>query len=174
MLLSNQTHVQIRFFGGALGGARIKQKGFVENGAAFGSRTSIPQGYNDPARALTPTLKTGGNIAARLAGFATATADLRAMGNMAATLAGTSDFDADGNVLSNGAATFAPEATMTVDLRARGNMNAAFDILARPSAFDIAQEIWNGAATSYTGAGTMGKEVQDAKSAAKLAAALSA
>ena len=63
---------------------------------------------------------------------------------------------------------------MVVGLYGIGNISANFDVLARPSAFDIAQEVWNGAATAYTGTGTMGREVQDAKKAAKLAAALSA
>ena len=174
MLLSNQTHVRIRFLGGALGGTVTKQKGFVENAQAFGGITSIPQGYNDPAKALVPTLRTGGNISARFNGEADLVADLGAFGNVSGTFAGEVDMIADGNVLSNGYATFAGEFDMTGDLKGQGNMSAGFDILARPSAFDIAQEVWNGAATAYAGTGTMGKEVQDGKKAAKLAAALSA
>ena len=174
MLTSNQTPVRITFLGGALGGVRPRQKGFVANALAFGQTTSIPQGYTDPARGLVPTIKTSGNISARFRGEAFLTADLQATGNIGATFAGEFDMTADGNVLSNGYATFAGEFDMTADLRGQGNMSANFDILARPSAFDIAQEVWNGAATGYNGTGTMGKEVQDAKKAAKLAAALSA
>jgi hypothetical protein len=174
MLTSNQTPIRIRFLGGALGGMLPRQKGFVENAQSFGQITSVPQGYNDPARALVPTIKTGGNISARFQGEAFYTADVRAFGNMAATFAAEATFTVENNVLFNTSATFAAEADMTVDLRATGNMSANFDILARPSAFDIAQEIWNAQASGYTGTGTMGKEVQDAKKAAKLAAALSA
>jgi hypothetical protein len=174
MLTTNQTPIRIRFLAGSLGGMLPKQKGFVENAQAFGSRTSIPQGYNDPARALVPTIKTGGNIASRFIGEAIYTADVRAFGNMAATFEGEAEFDAVLNVLSNMYATFEGEFDMTADVRGRGNMTAQFDIISRPSAFDIAQEVWNGAASGYNGTGTMGKEVQDAKKAARLSAALSA
>ena len=78
------------------------------------------------------------------------------------------------NVYFNGAATFASEADMVAMLGATGNITANMDLLARPSAFDIAQEVWNGATTAYSSAGTMGKAQTDAVSAAKLAAALSA
>jgi hypothetical protein len=174
MLTRNNSNFNVTLMGGALGGVRPRQKGFVANALAFGQITSIPQGYNDPTRALVPTLRTGGNISARFRPEADMAADLGAFGQMSGTFAGEADFIADGNVLANGYATFAGEADMTADLRGRGNMEANFDILARPSAFDIAQEVWNGAASAYNGTGTMGKEVQDAKKAAKLAAALSA
>jgi len=173
-LTTNQTAVRITFLGGALGGVRPRQKGFVANALAFGQITSVPQGYNDPAIALVATIHTGGNIAARFRPEGDLAADLKAFGQMSGICAGEADFIANGNVLSNGYATFAGEADMTADLRGRGNMEANFDILARPSAFDIAQEVWNATATGYNGAGTMGKEVQDGKKAAKLAAALSA
>ena len=174
MLTRNNSNFSITFLGGALGGVGPRQKGFVANALAFGEITSIPQGYNDPARALVSTIRTGGNIAARFRPEADMAADLKAFGQMIGTFAGEADFFADGNVLSNGSATFAGEADMTADLRGRGNMEANFDILARPSAFDIAQEVWNATATGSNGTGTMGKEVQDGKKAAKLAAALSA
>lgn len=174
MLTVNNTYVRARFLGGPLNGVTKTIRGFVANAQAFGEITSIPQGYNDPARALVPTLATGGNISARFPGESTLTADLVATGNMAASLDAEASLTAAGNVLSNGYATFAADATLTASIKATGNMAAAMDILARPSAFDIAQEVWNGAATGYTGTGTMGKELQDAKKAAKLAAALSA
>lgn len=174
MLTTNQTAVRITFLGGALGGVRPRQKGFVANAQTFGQITSIPQGYTDPARALVPTLRTSGNIAARFRPEGDMAADLGAFGQMSGTFTVEADFIANGNVLSNGYATFAGEGDMTADLRGRGNMEANFDILARPSAFDIAQEVWNATATGSNGTGTMGKEVQDGKKAAKLAAALSA
>jgi hypothetical protein len=174
MLLSNQSDVRIRYLGGALGGVLPRQKGFVENAQAFGSITSVPQGYNDPAKALVSTIKTGGNIAARFKGEASFIAQLAAFGNMSATFAGEAGFTANGNVLANGYATFAGVAGFTALLKAQGNMEASFDILARPSAFDIAQEVWNGNPSAYNSAGTMGKELQDAKKAAKLSVALSA
>jgi hypothetical protein len=170
----SRTTAGMKMLGGTDFAFQMRQKGFVDNAASFGQRTSIPQGYNDPARALVSTIKTGGNISARFMGEAFVTASLGALGQMAATLAGEAFFTAQGNVLLNGSATFAGEFHMIADLRGTGNMEANFDILSRPSAFDIAQEVWNGVATGYNGTGTMGKEVQDAKKAAKLGAALSA
>jgi hypothetical protein len=174
MLTTNQTPFRIRFLAGTINGLLPKQKGFVENAQAFGSRTSIPQGYNDPEIAPVPTIKTGGNIAARFIGTAIYTADVGAAGNIEASFQGEAEFDADLNVFSNMYASFVGEFDMTADVRGQGNMSAQFDIISRPSAFDIAQEVWNGAASGYNGTGTMGKELQDAKKAAKLAAALSA
>lgn len=160
MLTINQTSIRCRFLAGPLGGMLPRQKGFVENAQSFGSRTSVPQGYNDPARALVSTIKTGGNISARFRGASTFTADLKATGNMAATFNAEAFFTAFGNVLGNISATFAAEAFFTAGIRATGNMAAVFDILARPSAFDIAQEVWNGQAAAYNVPGTMGASVQ--------------
>lgn len=174
MLLSNQTHIQIRLLGGALGGATVGRKSFVANAASFGGTTSIPQGYNDPSKALTPTVRTGGNISARMAGTATLTADLGGIGNMQATLAAEADMIAENNALLNGSATFAAEADMVAAIAGQGNISANFDILARPSANDIAQEVWNARSAAFVSAGTLGRKLSDAESAAKLAAALSA
>lgn len=174
MLSRNFSPYNIRFLSGGVFGMRIDPIGPICNAIAFGSKTSIPQGYNDATRALVPPLQTGGNIAARVAGEGFVVADIGAFGQMGGTFAGDSDFIADGNVYANGYGTFAGEADFIAAMSGVGNMEADFDILARPSAFDIAQEIWNAPTSGYTGAGTMGKELQDAKKAAKLAAALSA
>jgi hypothetical protein len=173
-LTSNQTHVCVRLLGGALGGTIVHRKSFVANAASFGSTTSIPQGYNDPAKALTPTIKTGGNIAARARATTALSGDLRATGNMAGTLAAEADMIGNANVYFNGSATFPAVADMTAALGATGNITANMDLLARPSAFDIAQEVWAANTASFAVAGTMGKAQSEAVSAAKLAAALSA
>lgn len=153
---------------------RIQPMNIIANARVFGTKTSIPQGYNNPARALVATLQTGGNIAARSKTEAFLTADVRGQGNMAATMAAETDFIANANVLSNGYATFATVTDMFANLGGQGNISAKMDILARPSAFDIAQEVWNSQTTAYAGVGTLGKAVDSAEKAAKLAAALSA
>jgi hypothetical protein len=43
-------------------------------------------------------------------------------------------------------------------------MWATLDAGARPSAFDIAQEIWNAKATQYVSTGTMGQKLNNAAS----------
>lgn len=77
-------------------------------------------------------------------------------------------------MLLNGYATAVVTVTMTAAIRAVGNASASFDILSRPSAFDIAQEVWNAQKAAFAGAGTMGAAQSEAERAAKLAAALSA
>jgi hypothetical protein len=173
-LTSNQTHVRVRLLGGTLGGTIIPPKSFIANALSFGPITSIPQGYNNPSVSLTPTIKTGGNISARFKAEASSSALLTASGNMAATLAAEADMIAAANVYANGYATFEAEADMVANLTATGNMAANMDILARPSAFDITQEVWAASTAAFTAAGTMGKAQADAVKAAKLAAALSA
>jgi hypothetical protein len=62
-------------------------------------------------------------------------------------------------------ATFAGEGFIDADITAAGRMSATLDAGARPSAFDIAQEVWQAQATSYNAAGTMGEKLNDAGSA---------
>lgn len=173
-LTANQTFVTLRLLGGPVAGTVIQRRRFVANAMSFGSITSVPQGYNNPAVSLVPTIRTGGNIAARFKGEASASAVLTAFGNMEATFEAEADMTCAANVFANGYATFEAEANMTANLTAIGNMEANMDLLARPSAFDIAQEVWAAATSGYTVAGTMGKAQSDAVNAAKLAAALSA
>lgn len=173
-LTSNQTFFNVRLLGGPIGGTIVPAKSYVANALSFGSITSIPQGYNNPSVSLTPTIRTGGNIAARFKPESSLTALLTANGNMEAILAAEADMVCAANVLANGYATFEAEADMVANLTATGNMEANMDLLARPSAFDIAQEVWAASTSGYTVAGTMGKAQSDTLSAAKLAVALSA
>lgn len=147
--------------------------GVIANARAFGSSVSVPQGYNSPAALCLP-VKTNGNIASRVKGESTFTASLRGAGQLSATLTGEAFIDANANVGLNGYATFAGEATLEADASAIGYLAAKMDILARPSAFDIAQEVWNSRAADYSSAGTLAEKVASSEKAAKLAAALSA
>lgn len=101
------------------------------------------------------------------------TAALRATGNMSASMNGEADMIANANLAANGYATMTGEADMAAGLTAIGNMSAKFDPFARPTAFDIAAEIW-GASRSGFPPGTTGKALDDAEKAAKLSAVLSA
>jgi hypothetical protein len=155
---------RLTFSGGALGGLRQRDRSAawaITNGRAFGSVASVPQGYNSPS-ALAMPLVTGGQISARFRADAFYTADLRGIGNISATASAEADMIAGANVLLNGYATFAGEAFWTASIRAQGNMSANMDILARPSAFDISQEVWQSKAVAYNAAGTMGAKVNAA------------
>jgi hypothetical protein len=143
--------------------------GSITYAFAFGRGKSVPQGYNSEA-ALRMPVTSQGYISARVHADSTLAADLGAYGLMAASLDGEFDLIADANVLANGYATFAAEADMVAELGGVGNISANMDILARPSANDIAQEVW-----AFTnGTQTTGEQQAATLKAAKLAAALSA
>ena len=163
-----------KFFGLAQGALSRPMFNIIHNAGAFGQKTSVPQGFNDPHKAIRMTIKVGGNMKARAKGDVVFTADLKGSGNMAATFTGQGFFIANGNVATNGYATFLGEADFTAAITAIGFMSARMDILARPTAFDIAQEVWNSPGSGFLSAGTLGKKLSDAESAAKLGAALSA
>lgn len=158
-----------------LGIAALSQPmaGSVALARVFGAVASVPRGYGSE-RAIRLPLRTNGETAARFDGVFSFAAALTATGNMTAAFGVETDLTPEGNVLLNGYVTFALEIDLTADLRGRGNVAAVFDIPGRPTAFDIAQEVWAAQQAAFTTTGTMGKAQSDAVSAAKLAAALSA
>lgn len=151
MLYGNKSFVNTKFVAGALGGLdTIGKNNFTSNGLAFGSKTSVPQGYTSVPRGITPTLQTSGNITARLNSEYTLDGDLRATGNVAAGATIETSMTAFGNVLGNIYATAVAAISMSADLKGRGNMEANIDWAARPSAFDIAQEVMNFTLDGFT------------------------
>ena len=162
-----------RLFGAAQGAFASGMVSAYHNATSFGQITSVPQGHNSQ-NAIRMTVKVGGNVSAKARAEAEFDADIRGAGNLEATLSGEFDMIAAGNVASNGYAVFEAEADMVAGLSAIGSMSANMDLLARPSANDIAQEVWNAAKSGLTSPGTTGKALVDAEAAAKLAAALSA
>lgn len=163
-----------RLFGVAQGAFAPGMISILNNRARFGSITSIPQGYNDPLRAIRMTVGVGGNISARFTGEAEFDGLAVAIGNLAALLSAEADMIANGNVATNGYALFEGEFDMVAVASAIGSMQANMDLIARPSANDIAQEVWNARVTAFQSAGTLGKSLSSAEAAAKLSAALSA
>lgn len=81
---------------------------------------------------------------------------------------------AGANIGFNGYASFYGEFDVVAAISGLGSMAASMDILVRPSANDIAQEVWNSRKESFQSPGTQGKSLSDTEAAAKLAAALSA
>lgn len=168
MLFGNNTNYSgVKILGGSLqcrshyGSSRNY---FIANGAAFGSKTSRPQGYNT-LTTLTGPLQNSGNIASNTLFDHTAIGDLWGIGQVSATPIIETTLSIDGNVLAN--MYVLPD--ISVDgvgsIRATGNISSTVDIIAKPSAFDIAQEIWNAQTTGYTSTGTMGKALNDAGAA---------
>lgn len=131
----------------------------ISNAIAFGSYTSVPQGYNS-INALAMPIKTGGLIAAILKADSTfENTAILGIGSMESTLNGNSTVTANANMLSNIYATLNGEANASFGLTANGLMSVVIDVGARPSAFDIAQEVWQSVAAMYNTPGTMGEKV---------------
>lgn len=147
VLTTNGTPIQARFLAGALasqapmqGRAAMRR---ISNALAFGTDTSWPQGFQSVLRALVPPLAESGQIAVQMGLPLDLTAALVGIGNIAASPAVEFSATVAANVLSNLYATFAVEADATAALRAQGGVSAVFDWVSRPSANDIAQEVWN-------------------------------
>jgi hypothetical protein len=144
-LLWNQTYADIPcYIGGsfqAVGRCINKRKARLnENAQGFGEYTSMPQGYQAANRAIIPSLKVSGFIAALLPASSSQIASMTAQGNLSVTLTGESGVTAGANAAWNATASLTGEATLTPGLSAHGNMTARLDAGAQPSAFDIAQE----------------------------------
>lgn len=137
---------------------------YLTNAARHGQSVSIPQGYNQLGVSIVPPIQTGGNIATRYIPVTDMLADLKATGILAANLDAETTYTVVGNMVANIYAELDVEGSLTCDLKATGNLSTDFDILARPSAFDIAQEVWNATASGYNNVGTMGEKVNDAGS----------
>ena len=162
-----------RVFGLAKASFAAGMFSIIDNARVFGQITSVPQGMNGQS-ALRMTVKTGGNISARFQADLDLDAAVSATGNMSAAAEGEFDMIAEANVGLNGYASMDGEFDMIGDASGIGSMAANMDLLARPSANDIAQEVWNSKSIAFQGTGTLGKSVSNAESAAKLGAALSA
>jgi hypothetical protein len=116
----------------------------IANAKDFGRDNSWPQGYQSVNRALVPPLATSGQIAITQRLALALAPDVRAQGNMAAAPALDVDMTIAANVLRNLAASLGIEIDQTSAIRAVGNMSSLIDLLGRPSAVDVSQEVWNG------------------------------
>ena len=147
LLTRGGTGIQARFLAGTLSETSRQQGLFPRmlyaNARAFGQQTSWPVGYQAATRAVVPPIKESGQAAARFGLDTAFTGDVPALGNAEAAFAFDVDATNAANVLSNTAAAFAIETAFTGSLLSQGFMAAVFDIISRPSASDIAQEVWN-------------------------------
>lgn len=149
MLTANGTPFRANFLGaGSLGAlapstdrdARLR----IANAKDNGRDSSWPQGYQSVLRALVPPLATSGQLAITQRLALDLAPDVRAQGNMAAAPALDVDMTIAANVLQNLAAEVGIDIDLTAAIRAVANMSALVDMLGRPSAVDVSQEVWNG------------------------------
>jgi hypothetical protein len=164
--LNGSNFNRIRPLGGAfhaLGFSRVAQtQRLKENFSGFGQQESMPSGYQSAARATIPTLQESArmSIAFRGEGFYTASAQTLESAAVAFLGDGTFTPNAQHGISMN--VHFPGEGTFTITARQLEQMMVAFDSGSRPSAFDIAQEIWQSQAASYSAPGTMGEALNDA------------
>lgn len=140
-----------------------KRNGMMISNAYFGGATSFPQGYNNQYAAIMP-IKTGYMIAVIMRGEGAmagqalireeGVAVMHGVGTLI-TFAVTKESDES---LMAGVGNFTSVAQVEEVLR------AVIDAGARPSAFDIAQEVWGGLAVDYNGENTMGRKLNSAAS----------
>jgi hypothetical protein len=99
-----------------------------------------------------------------MVGSADITAGLLGKGNLSATLQGDSTITAGANLASNMTCVLQGDSLVTASPSAKGNLSATLDAGERPSAFDIAQEIWQSKKSVYNAPGTMGNALNSAGS----------
>lgn len=137
-----------------------------ENFNAFGQYVSMPQGYQDAAKATIPTLKESFNLRCILRGDSSlVNTGITMPVTMEATVSGEGFLNPDMEVGKTLAATVVGTGSLSVDVRTIVNMSARIDAGARPSAFDIAQEVWQSQKTAYNAPGTMGNALNSAGTA---------
>lgn len=147
MLRFNGTYMdRVKYLGGSLHSTnlnriRYKQK-LIEHRQKFGSSVSMPQGYQSAYRALLPTFSTSGFMSSIIRGSGSFNSSITSIGNMLAILAGVGSIDANANSAVNMHITLAGNSTFNANVTSIGWMSATLDAGARPSAFDIAQEVF--------------------------------
>lgn len=166
MLRNNGSYFdRLRPLGGALltrGAWRVAQtQGLKEHFSGFGQITSMPQGYQSAARAIIPTLQESGNMAVAFLGVGTFSAQATVVESMTVAFMGEGTFSPNAQHAVTLTVNFSGEGTFGVSGRQLEQMAVAFDAGSRPSAFDIAQEVWQGLAASYNAPGTMGEKLND-------------
>lgn len=171
MLLNNGTWFgRLRATGGmgAIPSALLRNTDLArlrENSVFSGQDVSIPKGYTQASRASVPSFKNTGKIAIRMVGEQTAAFPVFGVGRMSVTMQGEGSTTFTGQRGATIGVTLQGSGSMTVQARGIGSMSIQMDAGARPSAFDIAQEIWQSNAASYNAAGTMGQKLNGAGSA---------
>lgn len=139
------------------------QNKILNNGMAFGMKVGEPYGYNGLNGWLLP-VQPGGFIRATLSGSSNFLATISSIANMVATLSGVGTLNPGINVAYNMYCTMIGEGNLTPDLKAKAWMWATMDAGARPSAFDIVQEILNAQSSQYNNPNTIGEKINNSGS----------
>jgi hypothetical protein len=112
-----------------------------ENAQRFGETKSVPQGYQSALSAIIPSLARSSDMSWLVRGSGDFTSAANGIGELVATLTGEGTLTPEGQMGGEIYATLTGEGTVTVQLRGIGSLTVTLDAGARPSAFDIAQEV---------------------------------
>ncbi len=112
---------------------------------AFGTNSSYPEGFNN-LNAVDMALDDVTTVACMIYGEATLTTAMQTRENVEATVSGEGALTPEVNEGVNVVATVSGEGTLEPEMQTRENVAVTIDAGARPSAFDIAQELLGTAA----------------------------
>jgi len=154
---------RVTFLGGAFyarGFPRVSaRQQLIENFSGFGQQTSVPQGYQSAYKALIPTLKESANMFVMFRGDGSFGVASVTSESMTVAFSGEGAFSPNAQHAYTMTVAFLGEGALSLTAEQLEQAAVAFDSGTRPSAFDIAQEVWQAQATSYNAAGTMGEKV---------------
>ena len=168
-LITNSLPNKFQVSGGAHVSRFLKQQEskqrLRENFNSFGQYVSFPLGYQAVSKALLPSLKETSQIAAIISGEGEFdNLSVSVIVSLTAEIVGEGTLEPDAEVGKTLGAELVGSGTLLADARILASMSATVDAGARPSAFDIAQEVWQGQKASYNTPGTMGNAVNSAGS----------
>lgn len=171
MLRNNGSNFgRVKFLGGALyarGFPRVSaRQQLIENFSGFGQQTSVPQGYQSAYKALIPTLKESWDMFVMFRGDGSFGVASVTSESMTVAFSGEGAFSPNAQHAYTMTVAFLGEGTLSLTAEQLEQAAVAFDSGTRPSAFDIAQEVWQAQAGSYNATGTMGEKLNDAGSVA--------
>lgn len=123
------------------------------------AKAAIPDGYNQSW--ILPALKPGG-MSVRLYGSSTVVFDIAPVANMVANPSGLGTLTANLAAGRNLSATILGTGTLSTAMYAPANIAATVRIGAQPTAFDIAQAVWQQSLAAFNTSGSAGKQAKDA------------
>jgi len=130
----------------------------IQNALCFGENTSYPQGCDnlDCIKPRVEDLTESGYIVAVFRGEGDMQGDLEGTGEPSILLSGSSTLYLEVDETHERTILFPGESSMSGDLEGIGNMEVDIDSGARPSAFDISQEVWQANKAAFTNPESMG------------------
>lgn len=122
----------------------------------------MPQGYQSATKALIPTLKESWDMFVMFRGDGSFAVAALTVEDMTVGFSGEGTFSPNAQHAYTMTVEFLGEGTLSLTAEQLEQASVAFDSGTRPSAFDIAQEVWQAQAASYSATGTMGEKLNNA------------